>query len=144
GGTHDAPFHPAPGTSVTVAMMQVRARLRYLRGDGYQAVELPYAGGRLGMVIVLPDGPAGPMASRLTAGGLPGLLAGLATAQVTLALPRFRVPSQVPPRRGAPPPGPGHQPVRAAPGADRAGHAAGVHRRGRLQRDHHRRAAGHQ
>ena len=94
GGTHDAPFHPAPGTSVTVAMMQVRARLRYLRGDGYQAVELPYAGGRLGMVIVLPDGAAGPMASRLTAGGLRGLLAGLATRQVTLALPRFRVTSQ--------------------------------------------------
>jgi serine protease inhibitor len=94
GGTHDAPFHPAPGTSVTVAMMQVRARLRYLRGDGYQAVELPYAGGRLGLVIVLPDGAAGPMASRLTAGGLRGLLAGLAPRQVTLALPRFRVTSQ--------------------------------------------------
>src|SRR6185312_15847386 len=49
---------------------------------------------RLGMEIVLPDGPAGPMASRLTAGGLRGLLAGLATRQVTLALPRFRVTSQ--------------------------------------------------
>ena len=94
GGTHDAPFHPAPGTSVTVAMMQVRARLRYLRGDGYQAVELPYTGGRLGMVIVLPDGPAGRLASQLTAGGLRGLLAGLAPRQVTLALPRFRVTSQ--------------------------------------------------
>ncbi|HXP56735.1 MAG TPA: serpin family protein, partial [Streptosporangiaceae bacterium] len=49
---------------------------------------------RLGMVIVLPDGPAGPMASRLTAGGLRGLVAGLAPRQVALALPRFRVTSQ--------------------------------------------------
>jgi serpin B len=94
GGTHDAAFHPAPGTSVTVAMMQVQARLRYLRGDGYQAVELPYAGGQLGMVIVLPDGPVDPMAGRLAAGGLRGLLTGLAPRQVTLALPRFRVTSQ--------------------------------------------------
>jgi serpin B len=94
GGTHDAPFHLEPGSTVTVAMMQVRARLRYRRGDGYQVVELPYAGGRLGMVIVLPDGPADSMAGRLTAGGLRGLLAGLAPRQVTLALPRFRATSQ--------------------------------------------------
>ena len=90
GGTRDAPFHPAPGTSVTTAMMHVRARLRYLRGDGYQAVELPYAGGQLGMVIVLPDGPPGPVPGQLAAGGLTGL----APRQVTLTLPRFRVTSQ--------------------------------------------------
>jgi serpin B len=94
GGTHDAPFHPGRGRPVTVPTMQVRARLRYLRGDGYQVVELPYAGGRLGMVIVLPDGPADSVAGRLAAGGLRGLLTGLAPRQVTLALPRFRATSQ--------------------------------------------------
>jgi serpin B len=67
--------------------MRVQARLRYLRGDGFQAVELPYAGARLGMVIVLPDGPPGQPAS------LGGVLAGLAHRQVSLALPRFRVTS---------------------------------------------------
>jgi serpin B len=94
GGTHDAPFHPGRGRPVTVPTMQVRARLRYLRGDGYQVVELPYAGGRLGMVIVLPDGLADSVAGRLAAGGLRGLLTGLAPRQVTLALPRFRATSQ--------------------------------------------------
>jgi serpin B len=90
GATQDAPFRPDPGTQVTVPTMRVQARLRYLDGDGFQAVELPYAGARLGMVIVLPDGssapgPGGPP------GPLGGLLAGLAPRQVSLALPRFRV-----------------------------------------------------
>ena len=89
--TADAPFHPAPGTEVPVPTMRLRARLNYLRGDGYQVVELPYVGQRLGLVVVLPDGPLPPMAGRLAAGGLGGLLAGLAPRQVSLALPRFRV-----------------------------------------------------
>jgi serpin B len=61
GATGDAPFHPGPGTQVTVPTMRVRATLRYAHGHGYQAVELPYAGARLGMVIVLPDGAPGPV-----------------------------------------------------------------------------------
>ena len=87
--------------------MRLRARLRYLRGDGYQAVELPYAGARLGMVIVLPDPASGPDSGdpadagpgRLLAGGVVrdtgpgGLRAGLAPRQVSLALPRFKVTS---------------------------------------------------
>ncbi len=102
GATQDAPFHPDPGTQVTVPTMRVQARLRYLRGDGFQAVELPYAGARLGMVIVLPDGPPGPgpgdpaghgPGTAAHPGPLGGLLAGLAPRQVTLALPRFRVTS---------------------------------------------------
>jgi serpin B len=86
--------------------MRVRARLRYLRADGYQAVELPYAGTRLGLVIVLPDpspgpgsgdpayaGPGGLLASVAPGSGLGGLRAGLVPRQVSLALPRFRVTS---------------------------------------------------
>jgi serpin B len=94
GATQDAPFHPEPGTGRQVPTMRLRERLRYLRGDGYQVVELPYAGQRLGMVIVLPDGPLAPVESRLGRDGLARLLAGLAPHQVTLALPRFRVTSQ--------------------------------------------------
>jgi serpin B len=102
GATQDAPFHPDPGTVVTVPTMRVQARLRYLRGDGFQAVELPYAGARLGMVIVLPDGPPGPgpgdpaghdPGTAAHPGPLRGLLAGLVPRQVSLALPRFRVTS---------------------------------------------------
>jgi serpin B len=122
GATHDAVFYlgpgqpdprqpdphqPGPGTQVTVPTMRLRARLRYLRGDGYQAVELPYAGARLGMVILLPDPASGPGSGdpadtgpgHLLAGGVVrdagpgGLLARLAQRQVSLALPRFKVTS---------------------------------------------------
>ena len=101
------PHQPGPGTQVTVPTMRLRARLRYLRGDGYQAVELPYAGARLGMVILLPDPASGPGSGdpadtgpgHLLAGGVVpdagpgGLLARLAPRQVSLALPRFKVTS---------------------------------------------------
>jgi serpin B len=94
---HPVPGHSDPGSQVTVPTMRVRARLRYLRGDRYQAVELPYAGGRLGMVIVLPDpasGPAsGPGSGDPADAGLSALRSGLAPRQVTLALPRFKVTS---------------------------------------------------
>ena len=58
--THGAPFHPDPDRQVMVPTMHLRATLRYLRGDGYQAAGLPYAGSRLGLVIILPDGSSGP------------------------------------------------------------------------------------
>lgn len=116
GATQDAAFYldpgqrnpgrPDPATHITVPTMRVRARLRYLRADGYQAVELPYAGTRVGMVIVLPDpspgpgsgdpayaGPGGLLASVAPGSGLGGLRAGLVPRQVSLALPRFRVTS---------------------------------------------------
>jgi serpin B len=100
GATQDAAFylnpgHPDGGTQVTVPTMRVRARLRYLRGDGYQAVELPYAGARLGMMIVLPDPAPGPGSGGPAGPGLvgPGPRAGLAPRQVSLALPRFKVTS---------------------------------------------------
>ncbi|MBO0775594.1 MAG: hypothetical protein J2P34_04720, partial [Actinobacteria bacterium] len=60
GATADAPFHPEPGRDVTVAMMRLTARLGYLRGEGYQAVLLPYRGRRLAMAVILPDGPPAP------------------------------------------------------------------------------------
>ena len=86
GATQDAAFYldpgqrdpgrPDPATQVTVPTMRVRARLRYLRADGYQAVELPYAGTRLGLVIVLPDPSPGPGSGDPAYAGPGGLLAG--------------------------------------------------------------------
>jgi serpin B len=93
GATSQAPFHAEDGRELSVPMMRVTARLGYRRGDGYQAVVLPYAGGRLAMAVILPDGPpglAGPVTGRLATGGVAGLLAGTAPQQVRLGLPRFR------------------------------------------------------
>jgi serpin B len=92
-GTQDGPFYPGgpeTGTPVTAAMMRLYTDLRYLRGDAYQAVVLPYRGGRLAMTIVLPDGPLRPGLIEEVAG-----LGGRARrCRVTLTMPRFRHESQ--------------------------------------------------
>lgn len=86
-------FHPGPGRTLTVPLMHLTARMRYLRAAGYQAVVLPYQGGRLAMTVLLPDGQPGqlgPCQDRIAAAGLAGLLAGAQPQRVRLALPRFR------------------------------------------------------
>ncbi len=87
--TADAPFYPGDDGPLTVPMMRRTADLAYLRGDGYQAVLLPYRSSRLAMAVVLPDGPLSALAPRLT-GGLGPLLEGAAQRSVALSLPRFR------------------------------------------------------
>jgi serpin B len=56
--TSTAPFTTADGSTVDVEMMHATRHLGYGTGDGWQAVELPYAGDRLAMLLVLPDGDA--------------------------------------------------------------------------------------
>ncbi len=91
--TADASFYPdgpdRPG--LTVPMMRLTAPQAYLRGDGYQAVLLPYRDTGLAMAVLLPDGPLPALRPKVAAAGLGGLLAGTARHQVTLSLPRFRL-----------------------------------------------------
>ena len=91
--TADAPFYPdgrdRPG--LRVPMMRLTASQAYLRGDGYQAVLLPYRDISLAMAVMLPDGPLTALRPMVAAAGLGGLLAGAARHQVMLALPRFRL-----------------------------------------------------
>jgi serpin B len=91
--TKDAPFYPdGPGQpGLTVPMMHRTAPRAYLRGDGYQAVRLPYRGASLAMAVVLPDGPLAALQPKIGAAGLGGLLGGPATHQVALSMPRFRL-----------------------------------------------------
>jgi serpin B len=74
-----------------VPMMRGTAPRDYLRGEGYQAVLLPYANAGLAMAVVLPDGALPDLHGRLADGGLHGLLAGAARHQVTLSMPKFRL-----------------------------------------------------
>ena len=94
--TKQKPFQPERTGPSPVDMMHLLARQAYHRGDGYQAVLLPYRGGSLAMALVLPDGPLSEFNGQLGGlGGVGGLLDGLlssgAEAQVDLSLPRFRV-----------------------------------------------------
>jgi serpin B len=91
--TADAPFYPdgPDGPALAVRVMRGTASRTYLRGDGYQAVLLPYRDIGLAMAVLLPDGPLAALRPKLAAAGPGGLLAGTARHQVTLSLPRFRV-----------------------------------------------------
>ncbi len=89
-------FYPERTGPAPVDMMHLATRLAYHRGDGYQAVLLPYRGGSLAMALVLPDGPLSEFTGQLAGLGgvgdvLAGLLASGAGSQVDLSLPRFRV-----------------------------------------------------
>ena len=91
--TADAPFYPdgRDQPALTVPMMHGTASRAYLRGDGYQAVLLPYRDINLAMAVLLPDGPLAELRPKVAAAGLGGLLAGAARHRVTLSLPRFRL-----------------------------------------------------
>jgi len=53
--TKDGAFTLLDGSQVTVPQMRQTESLGYARGDGYQAVELPYDGGEMSMVVLLPE-----------------------------------------------------------------------------------------
>ncbi|WP_020574926.1 serpin family protein [Actinopolymorpha alba] len=86
--TRDEEFTRGDGTPVTVPMMTQTGRLRFARGSGWQAVELPYAGEELAMLVVVPSGKS--LATDLLA---PEVLRAVATAlrpgPVTFSMPRW-------------------------------------------------------
>ena len=53
--THDGPFYLLDGSQITAELMRQVGHFGYAAGDGYQALELPYDGNELSMVIFLPD-----------------------------------------------------------------------------------------
>jgi serine protease inhibitor len=53
--TQDRPFYLLNGTTKELPTMYRSDNFEYLKGDGFQAVRLPYAGGGVRMVIILPD-----------------------------------------------------------------------------------------
>ncbi len=82
--TVDEPF-AAPMGEVTVSMMHKSADLGYASGDGWQAVELPYAFRQLSFVVAVGDdaNSAVPTADEV--------FAALNNKQVDLGLPRFDI-----------------------------------------------------
>ena len=94
GGTAPAPFTRLDGSSLDVQMMRSSGSLPYAAGDGWQAVELPYVGGRLSMLVIVPDDLAAFEAS-LDVARLDAVVADLEDRQVALGLPRFGTESKV-------------------------------------------------
>ena len=88
--TSDRAFNLLNGNSVTVSMMKQTESFRYSEGVDYQAVELPYDGGELSMVILAPrTGQFDAFEKALNAGVLKGITGALATNRVALTIPKF-------------------------------------------------------
>ena len=86
--TASRPFHAAGGV-VSVPTLHQVAELGYGEGDGFAAAELPYDGGQLSMVVVVPTGDLAALEAGLNGAVLDAITASLSTHQLTLSLPKF-------------------------------------------------------
>ena len=96
--TQPGPFTLADGSAVDVPMMHDPSlAVRAVVADGYTAVELPYVGDDLAMVLVVPDETTtlDAVLSGLGDGGLGTVTDGLSAATVDLTLPRWDTGSAV-------------------------------------------------
>ena len=88
--THPAEFHLLDGTARVVPTMNRVAEMPYADDPAWQAVELPYLGDELSMLVIVPaSGRFAEVEQRLDAPALAAVVAALHDRRVTLALPRF-------------------------------------------------------
>lgn len=93
--TQDEDFRLAVDRTARVPMMHQTGRFAYYEDDAVQAIELPYAGGSLAMVVLLPKQVDGLPAfeASLSAGSLAKRLDKFEVRSVAVALPRFKLTS---------------------------------------------------
>jgi serpin B len=93
--TYSGAFYLLDGGEVTVPMMTQMESFKYTEGDGYQAVELPYDGRELSMVILLPgEGHFGAFESSLDADLVAAIIEDLESGEVALTMPKFEFESE--------------------------------------------------
>ena len=95
--TEVRPFHLDGGGTVMVPMMTETSKefYGYARGDGYQAVDVPYSWGEMSMTILLPDeGTLGAFEDSLDSELFDQIMDGIETDYVTLTMPLFEFESE--------------------------------------------------
>jgi serpin B len=92
--TKAAPFTRRDGSTVQVQTMAGYPEVPYGEGDGWAAVELPYDGKELSMVLILPAaGQLDAFEAGLTGERLAAIPAAMTEHGVDLTLPRFKIES---------------------------------------------------
>ncbi len=93
--TKDAPFFLAPGGQVDAPLMTQKESFRFAEHPGLQVLSMPYAGGELSMVVLLPEARDGLAAveSQISAAQLQEWTGRLRRAEVTVLFPKFKVES---------------------------------------------------
>jgi serpin B len=91
--TKQAPFFTPASGQIQVPMMTLKHTFRYAEVDGFQALELPYAGGDLSMFVLLPRDVNGlaQLEESLVAKNLEKWEKSLQEAEVEASLPRFEL-----------------------------------------------------
>lgn len=90
GATQDRDFHLLDGTTISVPTMGLHEDLTYLQGDGYQAIEFPYAASRLTFTVIMPDeGTFADFSERFDAEMLGSIVNDLAWTDVVVFFPQF-------------------------------------------------------
>lgn len=94
--TSSSNFHTLDGKIVIGPMMRQTRSFGYAASESYQAVELPYDGAELSMVILLPrPGQFTTFQSSLNALALKEIIASLRSRQVDLTMPKFQYESSL-------------------------------------------------
>lgn len=89
--TQDGAFHLLTGSDITVPMMRQTEAVNYAEGDNYQAVEIPYDGNELSMVIFLPkSGQFDSFEASLNSQTVNSIISGLSSEEVALTMPKFQ------------------------------------------------------
>ena len=91
-GTQDAAFHRLDGSTVSSPLMGGTVGTRFVSGPGWEAVDLPYAGGELAMAVVVPQaGRFAEVERSVTGPWLSALLTDLRPGPVRVRLPRWTI-----------------------------------------------------
>jgi len=89
-------FHLPDGKDATVPMMKQTKSFGYTSGTNYEAVELPYDGNEISMVILLPGtGQFTAFENSLDARLAESAIGSLKNTQVALTMPKFKVESSI-------------------------------------------------
>ena len=93
--TRPQPFQVTSHKRVEVPMMSQVGNFRVMKGRRFRALELPYAGGELALLVLLPERPDGlaEVEKGLTAARLARCVEQLHAERVEVHLPRFRIAS---------------------------------------------------
>jgi serpin B len=92
-GTHDEPFHISANEDSKVPMMHRTGEYGCMEAADFQALELPYSGRRLSMIILLPRRIDGlpQLETQLSTSNLSDWFGKFIEKQVAVALPKFRM-----------------------------------------------------
>jgi serine protease inhibitor len=89
--TQQQPFYPAPGSTLTVPMMQQKGLFRYAKGPDFAVVALPYVDNRFAMYCFLPDKGVDALVAGLKNSSWSDLSHTLHPMQGSVALPKFKM-----------------------------------------------------